>query len=129
MTTSAGSTARPNATSPKPRCDQGAWQNTVSCPTPGGLRSGHSSPALRTTPAVARPRRVSAPPPGGYDWPQIMRAQLDKLAAAAQQPNITLQVLPFTSGLDPAMYGPFRVFQFASSDQPDIAYGESMTSA
>jgi hypothetical protein len=40
-----------------------------------------------------------------------------------------VQVLPFTAGLHPAMYGPFRLFRFDHPDQPDIAYGESLTSA
>jgi transcriptional regulator with XRE-family HTH domain len=61
--------------------------------------------------------------------PQVMAAQLDKLAEAAQRPSITLQVLPSSSGLHLAMYGPFRVFRFGTSEQPDIVYGESMTSA
>lgn len=61
--------------------------------------------------------------------PQVMRAQLDKLIEAAQQPNVTLQVLPFAAGFHPAMYGPVRLFRFDGQDQPDIVYGESMTSA
>jgi len=40
-----------------------------------------------------------------------------------------VQVLPFTAGFHPAMYGPFRIFRFDGQDQPDIVYGESMTSA
>jgi hypothetical protein len=58
-----------------------------------------------------------------------MRAQLGKLAEAAQKPNVTLQVLPFAAGLHPAMYGPVRLFRFDGQDQPDIVYSESMTSA
>jgi hypothetical protein len=27
------------------------------------------------------------------------------------------------------MYGPFRIFRFDAHDQPDIVYGETMTSA
>lgn len=61
--------------------------------------------------------------------PEVMRAQISHLVDAAAQPNITLQVLPFTAGLHPAMYGPFRLFRFDHPDQPDIAYGESLTSA
>jgi transcriptional regulator with XRE-family HTH domain len=67
--------------------------------------------------------------PAATTGPEVMRAQLDKLIEAAQRPNITLQVLPFSSGLHPAMYGPFRVFRFGTREQPDIVYGESMTSA
>lgn len=61
--------------------------------------------------------------------PQVMRAQIDKLIDATSQPNITVQVLPFSAGLHPAMYGPIRIFRFGAQDQPDIVYGESLTSA
>ena len=61
--------------------------------------------------------------------PDVMRAQLAKLIEAAGQPAVTLQVLPFAAGFHPAMYGPFRTFRFDGQDQPDIVYGESMTSA
>jgi transcriptional regulator with XRE-family HTH domain len=67
--------------------------------------------------------------PAASTGPQVMRAQLDALAEAAVRPNITVQVLPFTAGLHPAMYGPYRIFRFDGQDQPDIVYGESMTSA
>jgi transcriptional regulator with XRE-family HTH domain len=67
--------------------------------------------------------------PAATTGPQVMRAQLDSLAEAAARPNITIQVLPFTAGLHPAMYGPFRIFRFDAHEQPDIVYGESMTSA
>jgi transcriptional regulator with XRE-family HTH domain len=59
----------------------------------------------------------------------IMRAQIDRLIEASQQPNITLQVLPFSAGMHPAMYGPIRIFRFEAQEVPDIVYGESMTSA
>jgi transcriptional regulator with XRE-family HTH domain len=61
--------------------------------------------------------------------PQLMRAQLGKLIEDAARPHLTLQVLPFAAGLHPAMYGPVRIFRFDGQDQPDIVYGESMTSA
>jgi hypothetical protein len=67
--------------------------------------------------------------PTASTGPQVIRAQLDALAGAAARPNVTLQVLPFTAGFHPAMYGPFRIFRFEGQDQPDIAYGETMTSA
>ncbi len=67
--------------------------------------------------------------PAATTGPVIMREQLAALLAAAAQPNITLQVLPFTAGMHPAMYGPFRLFRFDHPDQPDIVYGESLTSA
>jgi hypothetical protein len=61
--------------------------------------------------------------------PAVMRTQLDRLIAAAQRPNITLQVLPFTAGPHPAMYGTFHVFRFPARELPDIVCGENMTSA
>jgi transcriptional regulator with XRE-family HTH domain len=67
--------------------------------------------------------------PAATTGPDVMRAQLTALIDAAQRPNVTLQVLPFTAGLHPAMYGPVRLFRFDGHDQPDIVYGESMTSA
>jgi transcriptional regulator with XRE-family HTH domain len=67
--------------------------------------------------------------PAATTGPAVMRAQLDKLIQAAGRPGITIQVLPFTAGLHPAMYGPFRIFRFEAHQQPDIVYSESMTSA
>jgi hypothetical protein len=65
-------------------------------------------------------------PAGG---PAVMRAQLDRLAEAAAMPNITLQVLPFTAGPHPAMYGMIHLLRFPAPELPDIVYGENMTTA
>ena len=59
----------------------------------------------------------------------VMRAQIGKLIEAAAQPNVTVQVLPFSAGLHPAMWGPFRIFRFEAAELPDIVYAETMTSA
>lgn len=67
--------------------------------------------------------------PAATTGPEIMRAQIDMLIEAAARPNIAVQVLPFAAGLHPAMYGPFRIFRFDAEEQPDIVYGETMTSA
>jgi transcriptional regulator with XRE-family HTH domain len=67
--------------------------------------------------------------PAATTGPEVMRAQISKLIEAAARPDITVQVLPFSAGLHPAMYGPFRVFRFDAEEQPDIVYGETMTSA
>jgi hypothetical protein len=61
--------------------------------------------------------------------PAVLRAQLDRLIEAAQQPTITIQVLPFTAGLHPAAFGPFRIFRFEAPELPDIVYGEHLTGA
>lgn len=61
--------------------------------------------------------------------PALMRAQFDHLTGAASQPNITLQVLPFTTGPHPVMYGMFHLLRFGPAELPDIVYGENLTSA
>ncbi|HVB46103.1 MAG TPA: helix-turn-helix transcriptional regulator [Streptosporangiaceae bacterium] len=65
-------------------------------------------------------------PAGG---PGVMRAQLGRLIDATSQPNITLQVLPFTAGAHPVMYGMFHLLRFPAAELPDIVYGENLTSA
>jgi transcriptional regulator with XRE-family HTH domain len=67
--------------------------------------------------------------PAATTGASVMRAQIDRLIEAAGQPDVTLQVLPFSAGLHPAMYGPFRTFRFDAPELPDIVYAESMTSA
>lgn len=57
---------------------------------------------------------------------KVMREQIDALAAAAELPNVRLQVIPFSSGPHPAMYGPFHIFRFQLQEIPDIAYAESL---
>jgi transcriptional regulator with XRE-family HTH domain len=65
-------------------------------------------------------------PVGG---PKVMRAQLERLIDAAEQPNVTLQVLPFGAGAHPAMVGAFSVLRFPDQELPDIVYVEHLTSA
>src|SRR6266498_3521731 len=59
----------------------------------------------------------------------VMCAQLARLIDATAQPHITLQVLPFTSGAHPVMYGMFHLLRFPAAELPDIIYGENLTSA
>ncbi|MFD3926520.1 helix-turn-helix domain-containing protein [Streptomyces sp. NPDC058614] len=42
----------------------------------------------------------------------VMRDQLRKLAEASEQPNITVQLLPFALGAHPGLYGPFVILTF-----------------
>lgn len=67
--------------------------------------------------------------PAATTGASVMRAQIGQMIEACQQPNITVQILPFSAGLHPAMYGPFRIFRFDAEELPDIVYAESMTSA
>ena len=50
----------------------------------------------------------------------IMRDQLGRLTQAADNPRITMQVMPFATAAHPGMLGPFVVASF--DDGPDAAY-------
>ena len=60
-------------------------------------------------------------PVGGAD---VMREQLKRLLTDSQQPNITLQVLPFSTGAHRAVSGSFVVLAFADTDDNDLVYIE-----
>jgi transcriptional regulator with XRE-family HTH domain len=60
---------------------------------------------------------------------EVMHAQLERLIEAVQQPNVVIQVLPFSAGAHPAMVGVFSILRFADSDVPDIVYLEHLTNA
>ena len=64
-------------------------------------------------------RQVGAP-----TNPGIMRRQLRKLIETARQPNITLEIVPFSAGVHPGMKGSFTVLEFAGDDE-DILYLEN----
>jgi Domain of unknown function (DUF5753)/Helix-turn-helix domain len=65
-------------------------------------------------------------PVGGED---IMRAQIEHLMKWAQQPNITLQIMPFKSVGYPGAGGAFSILRFPEGDLPDIVYIEHAASA
>jgi transcriptional regulator with XRE-family HTH domain len=54
--------------------------------------------------------------------PAIMQAQLSKLAAVSRQPNITLQVLPFSVGAHAGMDGAFMILGFPEPTDPEVVY-------
>jgi transcriptional regulator with XRE-family HTH domain len=61
--------------------------------------------------------------------PDVMRAQIDRLIECAAMPNVRLQIMPFTAGPHPAMYGPFHVFRFQIPELPDIVCAENLIGA
>ncbi|MGH3309238.1 MAG: helix-turn-helix domain-containing protein [Streptomyces sp.] len=61
--------------------------------------------------------------------PAVMRGQLDRLIESTAMPNVTVQVIPFSAGPHPAMFGPFQLFRFDIPELPDIVYSESLTGA
>jgi transcriptional regulator with XRE-family HTH domain len=54
--------------------------------------------------------------------PEVMRAQLDHLIAAAKAPNVTFQIIPFGSGAHPGMPGQFIVMDFEDPLDTDLIY-------
>ena len=61
--------------------------------------------------------------------PQVMREQIDHLTELVARPNVTLQIIPFTAGPHPGMFGPFQLFRFDIPELPDIVYTEGLTGA
>jgi hypothetical protein len=59
--------------------------------------------------------------------PGLMAAQLEHLLAMAEEPNITVQVVPFTFGAYGAMSGPITIFTFPEDGEPESAYLEYVT--
>jgi transcriptional regulator with XRE-family HTH domain len=64
-----------------------------------------------------------------YGGPEVMRAQLRHLISVSEQPNVTLQVMPFAFGGHAGESGAFTLLRFPESDLPDIVYLEQLTSA
>ena len=64
-------------------------------------------------------RQVGAP-----TNPGIMRRQLRKLIEISRQPNITLEIVPFSAGVHPGMKGPFTLLEFPGDDE-DVLYLEN----
>ena len=60
---------------------------------------------------------------------EVMRAQLVQLLEATEQPQVTLQVMPFRSGGHAAEAGAFTIMRFPEPDRPDVVYLEQLTSA
>jgi transcriptional regulator with XRE-family HTH domain len=60
--------------------------------------------------------------------PESMREQLKKLVELASLPNVTLQVVPFSSGAHAGMEAPFLILGFPEQADPDVVYVENSTS-
>jgi transcriptional regulator with XRE-family HTH domain len=61
--------------------------------------------------------------------PEVMRGQLRYLIDMADRPNVTLQVIPLTTGGSAAAGGPFTILRFSEPDLPDVVYLEQLTGA
>lgn len=63
-----------------------------------------------------------------YGGRQVMRGQLEHLLEISALPNVTVQILPFTTGGHAAAGGPFTLLRFSEPDLPDIVYLEALNS-
>jgi transcriptional regulator with XRE-family HTH domain len=61
-------------------------------------------------------------PVGGW---RAMREQFRQLVEAAEQPNISLRILPFSTGPYPAMYGPFTILDFPEETDTPVVFLEN----
>jgi transcriptional regulator with XRE-family HTH domain len=61
---------------------------------------------------------------GGRD---VMRHQLTRLIDAAEQPNVTLQVIPFDVGMHAGLHGSFAILEFPDPDDHDAIYVEALS--
>ncbi|WP_327337637.1 helix-turn-helix domain-containing protein [Streptomyces sp. NBC_01324] len=64
-----------------------------------------------------------------YGGREVMREQLRHLIEMSEQPNVTLQVMPFSFGGHAGESGSFTMLRFPESDLSDIVYLEQLTSA
>ncbi|WP_431947619.1 helix-turn-helix domain-containing protein [Actinacidiphila sp. bgisy167] len=58
----------------------------------------------------------------------VMREQLEHLAHVSSMPHVTLQVLPYTVGAHPGMYGKFAILEFEDESDASVVYLEGVTS-
>jgi hypothetical protein len=59
----------------------------------------------------------------------VMRAQFRRLIELAALERVTIQVVPFASGIHAAESGSFAILRFAEPDVPDVVYTEQLTGA
>jgi transcriptional regulator with XRE-family HTH domain len=57
--------------------------------------------------------------------PVIMSVQFERLLAAAQEPNITVQVLPFARGAHAGMEGTFTILEYSEDVYQDLVFVEN----
>jgi len=61
--------------------------------------------------------------------PAVMQGQLERLITLSENPNITIQVIPFSVGSHPAEGGAFSILRFGDPDITDVIYLEHLTGA
>src|SRR5215469_13545205 len=61
--------------------------------------------------------------------PEVMRAQIEHLVRERDRANITIQILPFSTGEHPAMLGPFYMLTFIDPADTGVVNVEDVTGA
>ncbi|MFF5496399.1 helix-turn-helix domain-containing protein [Streptomyces aquilus] len=64
-----------------------------------------------------------------YGDRDVMRGQLQHLIEISEQPNVRLQIMPFSFGGHSGESGAFTILSFSESDLTDVVYLEQLTSA
>jgi transcriptional regulator with XRE-family HTH domain len=59
--------------------------------------------------------------------PEVMKAQLEQLLTVSEQPNVTVQVLPFSRGAHASMFGPYVVLGFPEEAALDVVLADNPT--
>jgi transcriptional regulator with XRE-family HTH domain len=54
----------------------------------------------------------------------VMRHQVRRLIEMAARPNVTVEIVPFSAGVHPAMQGPFMIHEFPDVADDDVLYLE-----
>jgi transcriptional regulator with XRE-family HTH domain len=60
---------------------------------------------------------------------KVMKEQLEHLLELTDQPNVTLQVVPFRYGSHAGEGGAFTILRFPETELPDVVYIETLVSA
>ena len=55
----------------------------------------------------------------------VMAKQLEHLVAMADQPHVTLQLLPFAAGAHAGMDGAFVILEYQDAVYPDVVFAEN----
>jgi transcriptional regulator with XRE-family HTH domain len=71
--------------------------------------------------------RRAAVPTGSADGDVVLTGQLDHLAAIAGQPNVAIQVLPYSAGIPPVSAGSFSILESRATGVADVVYLENKT--
>ncbi|ANN17934.1 DNA-binding protein [Amycolatopsis orientalis] len=59
--------------------------------------------------------------------PGLMTAQLRHLAVAAEDPHVTVRILPSSAGMHPAQAGGFIILGFPRPEDPKVVYTDDLT--